>query len=352
MNDKRIKILLIEDNPGDVRLIREMLSEAKDIPFDLKCADTIQNGLVRLAGGDIDLVLLDLFLPDSQGLDTFVRAGRRAQQVPIVVLTALDDESIAVRAVEAGAQDYLVKDKVNGNALARSIRYALARNRAEEADQLKRLAKTLIKIQEEERKRIARELHDETGQILMTVKLSLEMLARDKIGLETLAQKDLRDTIKLVKRAMRDLHRISSRLRPEVLDELGLISSIEYEIDSMAKRSEIKFEFETKGLKDRLEPQKEIVLYRVVQEALTNVLKHSGATRVKISLTRKADRVLLRINDNGKGFEIAGLSKSRGLGVLGMRERVDLVGGKFKIISAPGEGTLLEAEIYLNPDYL
>jgi len=90
----------------------------------------------------------------------------------------------------------------------------------------------------------------------------------------------------------------------------------------------------------------------VVQEALTNVLKHSGATRVKISLTRKADRVLLRINDNGKGFEIAGLSKSQGLGVLGMRERVDLVGGKFKIISAPGEGTLLEAEIYLNPDYL
>lgn len=348
MNNKQIKILLIEDNPGDVRLIQEMLAGIKDVTFELECADSLQDGLKRLAGGDIDVVLLDLSLPDSRGFDTFARAHAHAPQVPIIMLTGLDDESVADKAVREGAQDYLIKGEVNKNLLVRSIRYAFARQQAEEAARLKRFSEMLISVQEEERKRVARELHDETGQVLMTIKLSLEMIAKDDVGLEESVRQDLRETIKLVKRAMRELHRISARLRPEVLDELGLIPSIEQEVDFLAKRSGIKIEFESKGFKSRLESQKEIALYRVVQEALTNILRHSEATRVKVRITRKGSKVLLRVRDNGKGFEISGLNKSRGLGVLGMKERTVLVGGTFKIISEPGKGTLLEAEIPLN----
>jgi DNA-binding response OmpR family regulator len=125
--------LLIEDNPGDARLIREMLAEARGVSFDLEQADRLSAGLERLAEGDFDVVLLDLGLPESQGLDTCARVQAQVSEVPIVVLTGLDDEELAVRAVEAGAQDYLVKGQVDPNPLARALRYAVERKRAEEA---------------------------------------------------------------------------------------------------------------------------------------------------------------------------------------------------------------------------
>ncbi len=135
MDDKQFKVLLIEDNPGDVRLIREMLAEAGGALYDLECADRLQTGLERLAEGGIDVILLDLGLPDSQGLDTLGRvlAESLAATAVIVVLTGLDDEALAVQAVGAGAQDYLVKGQADGNLLVRALRYAIERQRMEES---------------------------------------------------------------------------------------------------------------------------------------------------------------------------------------------------------------------------
>jgi len=113
--------------------MREMLAEARDVPFDLVCADRLSTGLEHLSEGGIDIVLLDLSLPDSQGLDTFARVYAQAPQVPIVVLTGLDDETLAVKAVQEGAQDYLIKGQVEINLLVRAMRYAIERKRAEEA---------------------------------------------------------------------------------------------------------------------------------------------------------------------------------------------------------------------------
>jgi DNA-binding response OmpR family regulator len=127
-----IRVLLIEDNPGDTRLVREMLAEARGALFDLECADRPSAGLKRLAEGDIDVVLLDLGLPNSQGLDTCTKVYAQAPEVPIVVLTGLDDEVMGLQAIEIGAQDYLVKGQVDSNPLARALRYAIERKRAEE----------------------------------------------------------------------------------------------------------------------------------------------------------------------------------------------------------------------------
>jgi two-component system cell cycle sensor histidine kinase/response regulator CckA len=127
-----IRVLLIEDNPGDARLIREMLAEARGALFDLECADRPSAGLERLAEGDIDVVLLDLGLPNSQGLDTCTKVYAQAPEVPIVVLTGLDDEVMGLQAIDVGAQDYLVKGQVDSNPLARALRYAIERKRAEE----------------------------------------------------------------------------------------------------------------------------------------------------------------------------------------------------------------------------
>ncbi|MBL7062809.1 MAG: hybrid sensor histidine kinase/response regulator [Anaerolineae bacterium] len=132
MSDKPIRVLLVEDNLSEARLIQGMLATAKSAPFDLECADRLSTGLDRLAAGDIDVALLDLSLPDSQGLETFTRAHAQAPQVPMIVLTGLDDEKLAVKAVREGAQDYLVKGQVSSNPLVRAIRYAIERKRAEE----------------------------------------------------------------------------------------------------------------------------------------------------------------------------------------------------------------------------
>jgi signal transduction histidine kinase len=131
MDDKTINVLLIEDNPGDARLIREMLAEATGVPFHLEWADHLQPGLQRLGEGEIDVVLLDLSLPDSFGLDTLGGTHAQAPQVPIVVLTGGNDEIRGIKAVKQGAQDYLIKGEINGHLLVRAMRYAIERKEAE-----------------------------------------------------------------------------------------------------------------------------------------------------------------------------------------------------------------------------
>jgi signal transduction histidine kinase/DNA-binding response OmpR family regulator len=131
-DDQPFSILLIEDNPGDTRLLREMLVDASDVPFDLECVERLSEGMERLAEGGIDVVLLDLSLPDSQGLETFALVHECAPHVPITVLSGLDDATMAVTAVRQGAQDYLVKGQFDCNLLVRAIRYAIERKQAEE----------------------------------------------------------------------------------------------------------------------------------------------------------------------------------------------------------------------------
>ncbi len=131
--DKRIRILLIEDNPGDVRLIQEMLDQAVQDGYQVECADRLSKGLECLVKGGIDVVLLDLGLPDSQGLDTFGKVHAQAPAVPIVLLTGLDDAMLAIQAVRQGAQDYLVKGDVDSKLLRHALHYAVERKRVEEA---------------------------------------------------------------------------------------------------------------------------------------------------------------------------------------------------------------------------
>jgi len=133
MDNKPIKILLIEDDPEYSYLMRAMLDVAWGAPFDLENADRLSTGLERLAAGDIDVVLLDLSLPDSWGFDTFARTHAQAPQVPIVVLSGLANETLAVEIVREGAQGYLAKGQTDGNLLVRTVRYAIERKQAEEA---------------------------------------------------------------------------------------------------------------------------------------------------------------------------------------------------------------------------
>ena len=129
MGVRPIKVLLIEDSPGDARLLREALADEKGMSFELECADRLSAGLERLAQGGIELLLLDLGLPDSQGLDALARTQPHARGVPVIVLTGLQDEILGVKAVEMAAQDYLVKGQLDSELLVRAMRYAIERHR-------------------------------------------------------------------------------------------------------------------------------------------------------------------------------------------------------------------------------
>ena len=153
MNDMRIKVLLIEDNPGDARLIKEMLSEDSPTVFELVHADQLSKGFEYLEHDSVDIILLDLGLPDSQGIDTLHALLSKAHQIPIIVQTGLTDEELAIKAVKAGAQDYLIKGQIDSRLLSRSIRYAIERKKMTE--ELRETRDYLQKMNDELERRVA-----------------------------------------------------------------------------------------------------------------------------------------------------------------------------------------------------
>ena len=232
------------------------------------------------------------------------------------------------------------------------IEYAMdvtERKKAAEAERLKRLSEMLINFQEEERRRVARDLHDELGQVLTAIKLTLGMILKDHPELDDEIREELEETVSIMDSAMRFTRTISTRLRPEMLDSLGLIPSIEHEVAFAEKRSGMRIRCTGPGLRTRLDPQKEITLYRVVQEALNNIFKHAEASEAEVSIGEEDGAVLLQVRDNGRGVEDTDIETSRGLGVLGMRERIASVGGTLTIRSRPGGGTVLEAVVPIRP---
>jgi signal transduction histidine kinase len=198
----------------------------------------------------------------------------------------------------------------------------------------------VVSAQELERQRLARELHDETGQALTSILLGLKGVedAGDPEGLAE-ATAELRE---LVVTTLQDVRRLAVELRPKALDDFGLVPALERLVDTFREQTGIEVDLESQLDEGRLPPDVETTLYRITQEALTNVVKHAQAHRVSIVLTRRDGAVAAVIEDDGKGFAEA---RPSGLGLLGMRERVGLVGGRVEVESAPGSGTTLSIEV-------
>jgi signal transduction histidine kinase len=202
----------------------------------------------------------------------------------------------------------------------------------------------VVEAQELERKRLARELHDETGQALTSILLGLKPLERSVASEEGhAAVASLRE---LVAATLQDVRRLAVELRPSALDDFGLVSAVERLAETFRDQTGLRVDLESNLGEDRLPSEVETVLYRIVQEALTNVVKHARASRVSILLTSKDSSVAAVVEDDGLGFEPQESGES-GLGLIGMRERVGLVGGRLQIESAAGAGTTLVAEVPL-----
>lgn len=219
---------------------------------------------------------------------------------------------------------------------------------------LRLVSRGVLRLQEAERGRISRELHDSVGQSLTALKMQLELLegeaARDSASL----QARLAELKGLADRALQEVRQLSRLLRPQMLDDLGLLATLRWLARTVHQQSGIDVRLAVSGVEERLDPDLETLLFRVVQEALTNTVKHARAATAEVDLRRQGDRLVLRIQDHGTGFDVArfleGREEDPGFGLRGMRDRVHLFGGAFEARSAPGEGTRLEARVPLGPE--
>ncbi|MGQ0736492.1 MAG: sensor histidine kinase [Acidobacteriota bacterium] len=211
----------------------------------------------------------------------------------------------------------------------------------ERAALLRTLSERLINTQEDERRRIARELHDEVGQLLTAMKVELTVAQRALTGHDK-HEGLLADAQEIAESALNSVRDMSQLLHPPVLDDLGLSAAIEWHLRQFTRRHQTKADFLQRGAVGRLPARLEVAAYRIVQEALTNVTKHSRASRCSIRLSLSGSQLHLAIEDDGVGFDAALLTPPnamRGLGLLGMRERVSQLAGAIAINSAPGHGT-------------
>ena len=317
---------------------------------------------------DFAAILMDANMP---GLDGFtaaraIRERERSRTTPIIFLTgAFEDLSSMFRGYEAGAVDYMVKpivpevlkfkisvfvDLYNKNlALTREI---AERRRAEEhvrksEENLRALAVRLQSVREEEWTRIAREIHDELGQALTGLKMDLTWVAKKLPQDQKTVTAKTRSMFDLIDGTIQSVRKIATRLRPEVLDELGLAPAIEWQARDFQKRSGIRCMVSRPSDGLVLDRERSTAVFRIFQELLTNIARHASATRVDIAMRVNSGTLVLEVEDNGKGIDESAISSPKSLGLLGMRERVLPFGGKVEITGVKDQGTRARVSIPL-----
>ncbi|WP_175828837.1 hybrid sensor histidine kinase/response regulator [Burkholderia cepacia] len=467
-----VRILLVEDSPTDAFLIREALSEVQDFVSVLLHVERLSAGMDRFQAEHFDVVLLDLGLPDSQGLDTFSRLHAGKPEVPIIVLTGLDDLSAGLLAIQEGAQDYLLKRDIQPALLGRAIRYAIERHhvsvalaaseerfqlavsgaaaglwdwnlltgamflsahfheimgyddrelpneahahldaihpddvnrvtsildrhlaherpydveyrvrtksgefrwiqsrgqalwdstgepyrmvgwimdisdrrRAEEQlresrEELKRLSASILRAREEEKARIARELHDDLGQQLTALKMVTAVLDNKLKGAEAGSPEAMVGNLySMIDQIVVSVRRIAADLRPRMLDDLGLVPAVDWLIADFSSRYGIRVVRRIDANQIAFNRESATAVFRMVQESLTNSARHSGATEVTIGIRRDEPHCIVTIEDNGRGANSDVRPGLKSFGLLGMRERAERLGGKLQIETAPGHG--------------
>jgi signal transduction histidine kinase len=322
-------VLLIEDNPGDALLIREMLRDARDAVFVLETCATLADGVSALLKRRYDVVLLDINLPDSSGTQTVQRLLHHHPENAVVVMTGFDDQESAVEALKAGAQDYLVKGETNSNLLVRSIRYAIERHRIDLAEAELAALK--------ERQRLARELHDSVSQTLFTANVMAESALLQWDHNLTKARSLVEEVQQLTSSATAEMRILLLELRPVSLTQIHFQQLVEQLIHSQRAKHRVQATFDCDTLPS-LSPDVQIALYRIIQEALNNMIKHSRATSCVVEIRCDDFTIDVIVRDNGRGFDVATASPtSFGLSI--MHERAESIGAQLDIQSIPGKGT-------------
>lgn len=215
-------------------------------------------------------------------------------------------------------------------------------------DEIRGLASHLQDVREEERAGIAREIHDELGQQLTSLKMDLAWLSRKAKPEDEFARERIANALSLLDDTIKTVRRIATELRPGILDDLGLVPAIEWQAEEFQKRFSIPTYFSSDLNQTSFPTGVSIGLFRICQESLTNIARHAFASKINIALNQEAENILLSIEDNGKGFQAERPGDLKTLGLLGMKERAQMMGGKFQIESRQGKGTSVHVTVPYN----
>lgn len=477
MENSKINILLVEDSQTDAMLVQDELSQALSAVFTLTHVERLNDAIQEIQQNNYDLILLDLYLPDSSGLESIIKLRDITARIPIAVLSFRDDDQLALQAIKAGAQDYLVKGNLTEGVLSRVIYYSIERKRAEETtrtaqqrfktifekapfgialidaktgdfydvnpmyaeivgrspeelahlneasithpkdvqnylDQMallntkripsfrisKRIChpdgstiwieisitpfdtndsakvchlcmikdisehKQLVKnlqdltahlqnIREDERTRIAREIHDVLGATLTVLKMDLDWLSK-KVTENPMHERII-SLHQLTGEAIETARRVSLNLRPNVLDNLGLSGAIEWLVREFEQRMDVVCQLDSTILNHaRINKQCETGIFRIMQEILTNITRHAKATEVSIYIEEIEDQLFMEISDNGVGITEQQIFNPKSFGIIGMYERTEQLGGKLRILGIPSEGSTFELRIPLQDNQM
>jgi signal transduction histidine kinase len=264
------------------------------------------------------------------------QAIRADLDIPVVFLTAFAADDVLARAKLAEPYGYILKP-FSERELRTVLEMALYKSNAErtmreDARRIKQMAQRVIEVQETERRKLALELHDELGQSLTAIKINLETRKRlDPVKVESFDKK----TVEIIDDAIQKLRNLALSLRPGLLDDLGLLAALEWMVEQRAYTGDIRFELTSNLGTERLSPAIETTFFRVAQEAVTNIQRHSQASRAFISLTRTDSDLTLLIHDNGIGLDTQTVQRKtaagKSMGLAGMRERALLIGASIDI---------------------
>ena len=355
-----MKILIAEDDPVSRAVLAGVLR--KNGYAVTEASHGGEAWLVLQQPDAPHLVILDWMMPEMDGAEVVRRVRSEPSERPpyIIMLTAKGTKADLIAGLNIGANDYLAKPFDPGELLARlavgqrlvEMQDALAVNneqlRRTQAD-LHVLAARLQAVREEERASLARELHDCFGQHLTSLQIDLMWVDRHLQAAKAPELAAVCDRlvamVPLVERLTEQTQAICTALRPSVLFELGLVAAIEWHTEEMAKRSDLICSLSLPPEDIELDEAFALALFRIVQEALTNVVRHARATQVNVRLHAAGDTLELDIEDNGLGYAPQAISGAHALGLLGIRERVDVFGGTVEFGSAPGCGAAVRVRM-------
>jgi len=465
-DDEPLRVLLIEDNPGDARLFEEYLRESQQV-VQLVWEDRLQVGMERLAAEPPDVVVVDLHLPDSEGTETIAKCTEAAPSVPVVVLTGVQEMEPALSAMEAGAVEYLQKDELTPSLAARTLRWAVERRTMEqkvrllskavdqsteavvitEAEPLdepgprivyanrsfeemtgyaaeevlgktprilqgpktdrevlqslrealeagetwhgeainyakdgtpyvvawnvapvtgsdgtieywvsvqrdtteaRRMWERLLEVQEEERRRIDQEIHDEVGGVLTALQMKADM-ARRRATEQGVPSEPLDEIVGLVDELAQAIRTIARQVHPRVIDSFGVEEALSVLVRKMEQQHDLTIDFVSRLDDETRYPVLiERTAYRVAQEALVNVVRHAQADRAEVEAWTADNKLRLTIVDDGVGFDPQATDTDEKYGLTGIINRVERLSGTVDIEAAPQDGVRISAVIPLN----
>jgi signal transduction histidine kinase len=368
----RPRVIIADDNADMRQYLSRLLSEQYEV-------ETVADGQAALQAAHKnppDLIVSDVMMPILDGFELLklLRGEEETRTIPVVLLSARAGEESRVEGIEAGADDYLIKPFSARELLARvSGRLEIARlqrdretqlresqaeleQRVQERTQelfdasqeLRELSARILQAQDEERRRIARELHDGAGQLLAALGMEASNLAREGDRLSARAALSLSNIASFVAQMTKDIRIMSHLLYPPLLDEVGLESALKEYVTGFAERSGVQVSLDLPAAIERLDRDYELSLFRIVQESLTNIHRHSGSKTASIRIIRDDAALILEVRDQGRGMPPERLSeiqsRGSGVGIRGMRERTLQLSGRMSIES-DGSGTRIHVVI-------